>query len=55
MKAHGNGQVCQDWNKDIGSGGVAAEVSDDHSEPSEDEAGDPSREDRKVEPDTENS
>ena len=50
MKAHGDGQVCQDWHKDVGSGCVAAEVGDDHSEPSEDEASHPSREGGKVQP-----
>ena len=44
MKAHGNGQVCEDGHEDIGSGRVAAEVGDDHGEASEDKTRNPARE-----------
>ena len=52
IEAHGNSQVCQDRHKDIGSGRVAADIRDDHRDPSEDETGDPAREGGQVQPET---
>ena len=52
IEAHGNGQVCQDGHKDIGSGRVAADIRDDHRHPSEDETGHPAREGGQVQPET---